>query len=97
MTMGLKMMMLADGLIPGAKPTQIPGMSGPVTKMLGYALWGLVIAGAVGAIIGIFKLATSDKSRGGGGSEPFKWMGGGLAAIILSSSLIAILNGIAGG
>ena len=83
--MGLKMMMLADGLIPGAKPTQIPGMSGPVTKMLGYALWGLVIAGSVGAIIGIY------------GSEPFKWMGGGLAAIIISSSLIAILNGIAGG
>ncbi|MEU3895391.1 hypothetical protein [Streptomyces sp. NPDC045251] len=31
-------------------------------------------------------------------AEPFKWMGGGgIAAVILSSSLIAILNGIAGG
>jgi hypothetical protein len=45
---------------------------------------------------GVYKLAVSDKSRNGGGAEPFKWMGGGLAAVILSSSLIAILNGIAG-
>ncbi|MGW2181270.1 hypothetical protein ACWCXX_24855 [Streptomyces sp. NPDC001732] len=93
--MGAKVMVLA-GLIPGAKPTRIPGMSGPVTTLLGYGLWGVVLAGVFGTGVGIFKLATSDKSRGGGGSEPFKWMGGGVGAIILSGSLISILNGIAG-
>ncbi|CAL9347475.1 hypothetical protein [Streptomyces sp. enrichment culture] len=80
-------------LIPGAKPTPIPGMDGPVAEIFGYGLWLLVLAG-VG--FGVYKLAVSDKSRNGGGSEPFKWMGGGAAAVILSSSLIAILNGIAG-
>lgn len=90
-------MYLADGgLIPGAKPTKIKGMDGPVTQIFGYALWLLILAGVGGVIFGIYKLAVSDKSRNGGGSEPFKWMGGGLVAIILSSSLIAILNGIAG-
>ncbi|MFJ6523622.1 hypothetical protein ACIQJ4_35860 [Streptomyces filamentosus] len=41
--------------------------------------------------------AVSDKSRNGGGSEPFKWMGGGMATILLSASVIIILNGISGG
>ncbi|MFE1075120.1 hypothetical protein ACFW5W_28375 [Streptomyces sp. NPDC058783] len=86
---------LAD-LIPGAKPTEIPGMDGPVTEIFGYGLWLLVLAGVGGVGFGVYKLAVSDKSRNGGGSEPFKWMGGGIAAVILSSSLIAILNGIAG-
>ena len=87
---------LADGLIPGAKPTKIPGMDGPVSEIFGYGLWLLILAGVGGVAFGVYKLAVSDKSRNGGGSEPFKWMGGGLVAIIVSSSLIAILNGIAG-
>lgn len=89
---------LADGdLIPGGTPTKIPNMDGPVTKIFGYGLWLLVLAGVGGTAFGVFKLAVSDKSRNGGGSEPFKWMGGGVAAILLAGSLIAILNGIAGG
>ncbi|GAA3127237.1 hypothetical protein [Streptomyces goshikiensis] len=92
------LMLAADGdLIPGAKPTKIPGMDGPVTKIFGYGLWLLILAGAGGVGFGIYKLAISDKSRNGGGSEPFKWMGGGVATILLSGSLIAILNGISGG
>ncbi|MFE2314126.1 hypothetical protein ACFXC8_13185 [Streptomyces sp. NPDC059441] len=84
------------GIIPGAKPTQIPGMSDTVSQLLGYALWGLVLAGVGGTGFGVYKLAVSDKSRHGGGSEPFKWMGGGIVAIVLAGSLITILNGIAG-
>jgi len=86
------------GLIPGAEPTKIPGMEGPVSQIFGYGLWGLILAGAAATAFGVYKLAMSDKSgRGGQASEPFKWMGGGIAAVILSGSLIAILNGIAGG
>jgi hypothetical protein len=84
------------GIIPGSDPTPIPGMNGPVSQLFGYGLWLLILAGAGGVAFGIFKLATADKSRHGGGSEPFKWMGAGAAAIILSGSLITILNGIAG-
>ncbi|GHI04645.1 hypothetical protein [Streptomyces cellostaticus] len=85
------------GIIPGAKPTPIPGLNGTVSQLFGYGLYLLALAGAGGVGYGIFKLAVSDKSRNAGGSEPFKWMGGGAVALILSSSLIAILNGIAGG
>ncbi|MGW3154589.1 hypothetical protein [Streptomyces sp. NPDC001089] len=84
------------GIIPGAEPTKIPGLDGPVSKLFGYGLWLLVLAGAGGTGFGVYKLAIADKSRHGGGSEPFKWMGGGVIAIILAGSLIAILNGIAG-
>ena len=49
-----------------------------------------------GTGFGVYKLAVADKSRHGGGSEPFKWMGAGVAAILLAGSLITILNGIAG-
>ena len=87
---------LADG-IPAAKPTKIPGIDGTVSQLFGYGLWLLILAGAAGTGYGIYKLAISDKSRHGGGAEPFKWMGGGVAAIVLAGSLIAILNGIAGG
>ncbi|MEV6357991.1 hypothetical protein [Streptomyces hydrogenans] len=85
------------GLIPGSTPTKIPGLDGPVSRIFGYGLWLLVLAGAGGTAFGVYKLAVSDKSRNGGGSEPFKWMGGGVAAILLSTSLITILNGISGG
>ncbi|MDH6545549.1 hypothetical protein [Streptomyces sp. SPB4] len=87
---------LAADLIPKATPTQIPGLDGPVSKIFGWALWLLILSGVGGTGYGIYKLAVSDKSRNGGGSEPFKWMGGGVAAIVLAGSLIAILNGIAG-
>lgn len=83
-------------LIPGAKPTPIPGMSGTVSELFGYGLWLLALAGAAATGFGVYKLAVSDKSRHGGGSEPFKWMGGGIAALLLSGSLITIINGIAG-
>ncbi|UZI33944.1 hypothetical protein [Streptomyces sp. VB1] len=87
---------LAADIIPGAKPTEIPGMAGTVTEIFGYGLWILILAGVGGVGYGFFKLAVSDKGRNGGGSEPFKWMGGGLVAIVISGSLIAMLNGVAG-
>ncbi|MBV6700304.1 hypothetical protein KV557_24895 [Kitasatospora aureofaciens] len=83
-------------LIPNAKPTKIPGVDGTVSTLFGYGLWVLVLVGVGGVGFGVYKLVMSDKSRHGGGSEPFKWMGAGVAAILLSGSLIAILNGIAG-
>lgn len=86
---------LAAGEIPGAEPTEIPGLAGPVGKLFGYGLWLLILAGAGGTGFGVYKLAISDKSRHGGGSEPFKWMGAGVATILLAGSLITILNGIA--
>jgi hypothetical protein len=86
-----------NNLIPGGKPTVIPGMSDTVSKLINYALWVLMLAGAGGVGFGVYKLAVSDKGRNGGGAEPFKWMGGGIAAVLLSGSLVAILNGIAGG
>ncbi|MFC7872013.1 hypothetical protein ACFUS2_12805 [[Kitasatospora] papulosa] len=86
---------LADGIIPGAKPTPIPGMSGTVSELFGYALWLLVLAGTGATGFGVYKLAVSDKSRHGGGSEPFKWMGSGVCAILLASSLLTIINSIA--
>lgn len=83
-------------VLPGAKPTPIPGMAPIVSELFGYGLYVLVIAGACAVGYGVLKLATADKSRsGGGGSEPFKWMGGGVLAIMISSVLISILNGIA--
>lgn len=82
-------------LIPKAKPTPIPGLSGPVSELLGYGLWLLALAGAYAIGYGVYKLAVSDKSRHGGGSEPFKWMGAGAAALLLSGVLITVINGIA--
>ncbi|MET7887810.1 hypothetical protein [Streptomyces avermitilis] len=95
MIMATELVTLA-GVIPGAEPTKIPGLSEPVAKLFGYGLWILILAGAGGTGFGVYKLAVSDKSRHGGGSEPFKWMGGGIATILLAGSLITMLNGIAG-
>ncbi|MFB6842222.1 hypothetical protein ACFU6M_26180 [Streptomyces bottropensis] len=99
MTMTTELITLAadGGLIPGSTPTKIPGLDGPVSKIFGYGLWLLILAGVGGTGFGVYKLAVSDKSRNGGGAEPFKWMGGGVATILLAGSLITILNGIAGG
>ncbi|CAL9677755.1 hypothetical protein ACWDV7_20420 [Streptomyces sp. NPDC003362] len=89
-------MALLAALIPGAEPTPIPGMEGPVAELFGYGLWFVLLAGAAACGWGAYKLATVDKGRSGNGAEPAKWMAGGVGAIILSGSLIAILNGIAG-
>ncbi|MER5966789.1 hypothetical protein [Streptomyces sp. NPDC002057] len=83
-------------VLPGAKPTPIPGMAPIVSELFGYGLYVLVLAGCCAVGYGVLKLATADKSRSGGGaSEPFKWMGGGVLSILLASVLISILNGIA--
>ncbi|MFJ5588311.1 hypothetical protein ACIQCG_01010 [Streptomyces noursei] len=83
------------GLIPDAKPTVIPNTEDIIGRFAGYGLWLLVLAGAAAICFGIFKLAVSDKSRNGGGAEPFKWMGGGLVAVVTAGSLISIINSIA--
>lgn len=83
-------------LIPGGTPTPIPGLSGDAAQLINYGLWVVLLCGVIGAGIGVAKLAISDKGRGGGGAEPAKWMIGGVAAALLSGSLVAILNGIAG-
>ncbi|MFF9070533.1 hypothetical protein ACF09E_34825 [Streptomyces sp. NPDC014891] len=85
----------AGPLIPGGTPKPIPGVGSTVSELIGYGLWLLMLAGVGGVGFGVYKLAVSDKSRNAGGSEPFKWMGGGVAALLLSGSLISILNGIA--
>ena len=59
----------AGGLIPGAKPTKIPGLTGPVSEIFGYGLWMLILAGVGGAGYGVYKLAVADKSRNGGGAS----------------------------
>ncbi|MEU8779216.1 hypothetical protein [Streptomyces sp. NPDC048606] len=87
---------LAGDLIPGAKPTAIPNLDTTVSRIFGYGLWLLVLSGVGGTGFGVYKLAVVDKSRGGAGSEAFKWMGGGVLAILLAGSLISILNGISG-
>ncbi|MEU3408834.1 hypothetical protein ABZ766_33480 [Streptomyces sp. NPDC006670] len=66
-----------------------------MSEILGYGRWPLITAGVGGSGFGGYKLAVSGKSPGGGGSEPFKWMGGGVAATLPAGSLITILNGIA--
>ncbi|MFD4371092.1 hypothetical protein [Streptomyces sp. NPDC058486] len=83
-------------LIPGGTPTPIPGLDGDAAQLINYGLWLVLLSGVAGAGIGVVKLAISDKGRGGGGAEPAKWMIGGVAAALLSGSLVAILNGIAG-
>ncbi|MDA5279882.1 hypothetical protein [Streptomyces sp. Isolate_45] len=93
-TLAGDLIVAADG-IPDATPTKIPGLSPAISEIFGYGMWLMILAGVGGTGYGVFKLAVSDKSRGGGGSEPFKWMGGGVACILLAGSLITILNGIA--
>ncbi|MGC5401748.1 hypothetical protein ACPXCP_39170 [Streptomyces sp. DT20] len=83
-------------LLPGAKPKAIPGLAPVVQELFGYGLYLLVLAGATGVGVGVFKMATANKGRGEGGSEPFKWMGAGLGAVMIASVLISVINGVAG-
>ncbi|MER7763052.1 hypothetical protein [Streptomyces sp. NPDC097619] len=83
------------GLLPGAKPTPIPGLAPVVSEIFGYCLYLLIIAGASATGFGIYKLAWADKGRQGGGSEPFKWMGAGILAVLMAGTLITMINGIA--
>ncbi|GHA18979.1 hypothetical protein ACFOOM_04635 [Streptomyces echinoruber] len=84
------------GISPGVKPTEIPRVSEPVSRLFGYGPWLLILAGAGGTGFGVYKLTVADKSRHGGGSELFQWMGLDVTAILLAGSLITILNGTAG-
>ncbi|PVC80737.1 hypothetical protein DBP19_35105 [Streptomyces sp. CS090A] len=87
---------LAADLLPPAQPKPIPG-AGPVVQTLAeYGLWILVIGGGVGFGVGAYKLGTANKGRDANGWEPFKYMGGGIAAVVIAGSLIAMINGVAG-
>ncbi|WP_331726975.1 hypothetical protein OG725_36895 (plasmid) [Streptomyces sp. NBC_01213] len=92
----MEWIILAGDLLPPAQPTPIPGAGTVVQRLAGYGLWLLVLAGSAGVGIGGYKLATINKGRDGNGMEPFKWMGGGLAAVVIAGALIGIINGVAG-
>ncbi|MDX3343795.1 hypothetical protein V5N34_36610 [Streptomyces baarnensis] len=93
----MEWIILAKDLLPPAQPKPIPGADKVVTPLFEYGLWILALSGGVGVGIGGYKLATINKGRDGNGMEPFKWMGGGLIAVVLAGSLIAIINGVAAG
>ncbi|MFI1786142.1 MULTISPECIES: hypothetical protein [Streptomyces] len=92
----MEWMILAKDLLPPAQPKPIPGADEVVQPLAEYGLWLLALAGGVGVGIGGYKLATANKGRDGNGMEPFKWMGGGITAVILAGALISIINGVAG-
>ncbi|MYT82493.1 hypothetical protein YW3DRAFT_06785 [Streptomyces sp. MnatMP-M77] len=92
----MEWIILAKDLLPPAQPKPIPGADKVVQPLFEYGLWILAISGGVGVGIGGYKLATTNKGRDCNGLEPFKWMGGGISAVVLAGSLIAIINGVAG-
>ncbi|MFJ5552514.1 hypothetical protein [Streptomyces sp. NPDC093225] len=83
------------GLLPGAKPTPIPGLGPVLIELIGYGLYMLVLAGGSATGYGIYKLAWADKGRQGNGAEPFKWIGAGILAVLMAGILIPMINGIA--
>ncbi|WP_424216690.1 hypothetical protein ACN20G_31715 (plasmid) [Streptomyces sp. BI20] len=86
-----------DDVLPPATPTLIPGTEGAVKKFIGYGLFLLTLAGAGGIAFGGYKFATSDKSRPGAGMEGVKYMAGGIGAVLISGSVLTIVNSLAAG
>lgn len=95
-----KWSMLYDGaqfvaeVIPMTQEMDVPGVSGAVSQFAGYGLWLLAFAGLGALGCGIYKFATADGSGRGYRNESFRWISGGVVAILLSGSLIIGFNGI---
>ena len=81
---------------PNPAPTPPPGLQGPVTTMVAWGKWGVLVCGVVGLLICAGKMAIGHRNRAtfaADGATGIPWVLGGLSLAAVAAAIVGVFLG----
>ncbi len=81
---------------PNPAPTPPPGLQGPVTTMVAWGKWGVLVCGVAGLLICAGKMAIGHRNRAtfaADGATGIPWVLGGLSLAAIAASVVRVFLG----
>ncbi|GII56101.1 hypothetical protein Pth03_44900 [Planotetraspora thailandica] len=85
--------MLAAVAVPNPAPIAPPGLDKPITTILGWGKWGVIVAGVAGLLICGAQMAIGRKNRSSfaaDGASGIPWVLGGLSLAATASGIVGM-------
>ena len=90
-------MLAARGIAPpNPAPKAPPGLQGPVTTMVAWGKWGVLVCGVAGLLICSGKMAIGHRNRAtfaADGATGIPWVLGGLSLAVIAASVVGVFLG----
>ncbi len=81
---------------PNPAPQAPPGLQGPVTTMVAWGKWGVLVCGVAGLLICAGKMAIGHRNRAtfaADGATGIPWVLGGLSLAAVAASIVSVFLG----
>ncbi len=81
---------------PNPAPSPPPGLEGPVTTMVAWGKWGVLVCGVAGLLICAGKMAIGHRNRAtfaADGATGIPWVLGGLSLAAVAASIVSVFLG----
>jgi hypothetical protein len=81
---------------PNPAPQAPPGLAGPVTTIIAWGKWGVLICGVAGLLICAGKMAIGHRNRAtfaADGATGIPWVLGGLSLAAVSAAIVSVFLG----
>ncbi len=81
------------GSPPNPAPQAPPGLSGPVTTIIAWGKWGVLVCGVAGLLICAGKMAIGHRNRAtfaADGASGVPWVLGGLSLAAVASAIVGV-------
>jgi hypothetical protein len=79
--------------VPNPAPQAPPGLTGPVTTLIAWGKWGVLICGVAGLLICAGKMAIGHRNRAtfaADGATGVPWVLGGLSLAAVASAIVSV-------
>lgn len=79
--------------VPNPAPQAPPGLTGPVTTLIAWGKWGVMICGVAGLLICAGKMAIGHRNRAtfaADGATGVPWVLGGLSLAAVASTIVSV-------
>ena len=79
--------------VPDPAPLQVPGLAGPITTIIGWGKWLVMVLGVIGLLICAGQMTIGRRNRhsfAADGAAGIPWVLGGLSLAAISTALVTV-------
>lgn len=77
--------------VPNPAPASVPGLTGPVSTIISWAKWGVLVSGVIGLLIAAGKMTIGHRNRSAfaaDGATAIPWVLGGLSLSLIAAYVV---------
>jgi hypothetical protein len=85
--------LVSGGSPPNPAPQAPPGLTGPVTTLIAWGKWGVMVCGVAGLLICAGKMAIGHRNRAtfaADGASGVPWVLGGLSLAAVATAIVGV-------